>query len=142
LRAGHELPEFPQLSDAGLRRIAGDDGGVDGADRDAGDPIGSQIRFGEAFIDAGRRARRLASAAPTFPSPMMPIFMRMLPLISVPDNGRSFRTNHRARCRQAFQISVKSQISANRQGASATAVAVVCVPPALSGCDEIEGRAC
>src|SRR5260221_7930364 len=46
-------PEFTQLFDPRLRRIAGDKGGVDGADRDSRRPVGMQIRFCQRFVDAG-----------------------------------------------------------------------------------------
>ena len=50
---GNALPECAQLLDPCSRSIAGDDGGIDGADGNAGDPIGVQIGLGQRLIDAG-----------------------------------------------------------------------------------------
>ena len=36
---GERLPEFAEPGDAAARRVAGDDRGIDRADRDAGDPV-------------------------------------------------------------------------------------------------------
>ncbi len=38
--AGNEIPELAQALDAPLGRIAGNDRGIDGADGNAGDPLG------------------------------------------------------------------------------------------------------
>src|SRR3954452_6760945 len=56
------LPKGAQLGHPLVRGIPGDEGGVDGADRNAGDPIGMEIRFGERLVDAGLiRAERAAA---------------------------------------------------------------------------------
>jgi hypothetical protein len=47
------FPELPQSLDAPLRRIAGDQRQVHCADRNAGDPVGVQIRLCQDLIDAG-----------------------------------------------------------------------------------------
>ena len=49
----HTLPEVAQPLDAVLRRIAGDDGPVDGADRNASDPIGRQSMLTKGFEGPG-----------------------------------------------------------------------------------------
>ena len=46
------LPEFPQPRDALFRRVAGDQRRIDGANRNAGDPIGMQIGLRQSLIDA------------------------------------------------------------------------------------------
>jgi len=51
-RLGHGLPEDAQTFDALLGRVAGDQGAVDGADRDAGHPVGMKIGFGQSLVDA------------------------------------------------------------------------------------------
>src|SRR5262249_50365156 len=48
---GDLLPEAAQLGNALDRRVARNDGGVDGADGNTGDPIWMQVRLGERFID-------------------------------------------------------------------------------------------
>src|SRR5580704_2326139 len=53
LFVGDALPERTQLVDAYLRRIAGDQRAIDGADRNAGDPIGMKIRLCQCLIDTG-----------------------------------------------------------------------------------------
>jgi hypothetical protein len=45
------LPERTQFVDARLRRIAGNQRTVDGADRNAGDPVGTKIGLGQCPID-------------------------------------------------------------------------------------------
>ena len=47
-----DFPEFAQLGDPCLSRIAGDDGGVDPPDRGARDPIGVEVGLGKCFVDA------------------------------------------------------------------------------------------
>src|SRR5262249_17944045 len=42
-----------QLFEPRLGGVAGDQGGVDRADRDSGDPIGMQVRLDQALIHAG-----------------------------------------------------------------------------------------
>src|SRR6516165_12213768 len=51
-RGGDFLPELAQPVDAPLGRVAGDDGGVDGADRNADDPVGMKPGLGQGFIDS------------------------------------------------------------------------------------------
>src|SRR5581483_26859 len=51
-RGGDFLPELPQPVGASLGRIASDDRSVDGADRDADDPVGMEAGFGQRLIDA------------------------------------------------------------------------------------------
>src|SRR6516165_3636601 len=51
-RSRDRVPKFAQRMHPLLRRIAGDDCRVDGADRDSGNPIGMQIGLGERFINA------------------------------------------------------------------------------------------
>ena len=56
------LPERPELRDPLVRRIAGDDGGVDRADRDAGDPVGIDLGLGERGVDPGLVGAERAAA--------------------------------------------------------------------------------
>ena len=50
-RLGRNLcPKLPQLVGACLRQIAGNQGPIDGADRDAGNPVGVKIGLGQGFI--------------------------------------------------------------------------------------------
>jgi len=49
---GDYLPKAPQLLHAVGGRIAGDQGGVDRSDRDAGHPVRMQIPLGQRLIDA------------------------------------------------------------------------------------------
>jgi hypothetical protein len=61
-RRADGFPELPQPLDTFFRRIAGDQGRVDGADRDAGDPVRMQVRLGQGLVDAGLiRAERTAA---------------------------------------------------------------------------------
>jgi hypothetical protein len=46
------VPKFAQRVHPLLRRIAGDDRRVNGADRDPGNPIGMQIGLGQRLINA------------------------------------------------------------------------------------------
>ena len=48
------MPKFAQRIHPLLRRIAGDDCRVDGADRDSGNPIGMQIDLGQRLINSSR----------------------------------------------------------------------------------------
>jgi hypothetical protein len=50
---GHEVPELAQPVDPVLGRVAGDQRGIDGADRDAGDPVRLQLGLAERGIHAG-----------------------------------------------------------------------------------------
>jgi hypothetical protein len=50
---GDSLPEFSQSFDALFRRIAGDQGRVDGADRNAGNPVRMQISLSQRLVHAG-----------------------------------------------------------------------------------------
>ena len=50
-RVADDFPEFAQLGDACLSRIASDDGGVDPPDRGARDPIGVEVGLGQCFVD-------------------------------------------------------------------------------------------
>jgi len=59
---GHGFPECAQLLNAPFRRIAGDDGCIHGADRDAGDPIRMQVRLRQRLIDAGLICPKSASS--------------------------------------------------------------------------------
>ena len=45
-------PKFPQPIDAGIRRVARDDGGIDRTDRYAGDPVRMDIGFRKRLVDA------------------------------------------------------------------------------------------
>src|SRR5262249_54239361 len=47
------FPETAQLRHALGWMVARDNGGVDSADGNAGDPVGVKVRFGERFIDPG-----------------------------------------------------------------------------------------
>ena len=49
----YQIPKGVKLSNAPVRRVPGDDGGIDGADRNAGNPIGQDVRFMHGLIDAG-----------------------------------------------------------------------------------------
>src|SRR5262249_21847453 len=51
-RSRDRVPKFAQRVHPLLRRIAGDDRRVDGADRDSGNPIGMQIDLGQGLINA------------------------------------------------------------------------------------------
>ncbi len=50
--ARHPVPEFPEPLDAGLVRVAGDDGRVHGADRNARDPADVDAQFVKTLIHA------------------------------------------------------------------------------------------
>src|SRR5262245_29416058 len=52
-RRRNHLPKFLEFGHALLARIAGDDRGIDGADRDAGDPIRLEIATAERLIGPG-----------------------------------------------------------------------------------------
>jgi hypothetical protein len=45
-------PQISRPPDALLGRVAGDQGAVDGTDRDAGHPVGMKIGFGQCLVDA------------------------------------------------------------------------------------------
>jgi hypothetical protein len=62
-RSGDRAPEFAQRIDATLRRIAGDDRRIDGANRDSGNPIGMQISFGQGLVNACLIGAERAAAA-------------------------------------------------------------------------------
>ena len=47
------LPKRTQLVDARFRRIAGDQRAIDGADRNAGDPVRMKSGLGQCLIDTG-----------------------------------------------------------------------------------------
>ena len=49
----HLRPKFAQPIDSVIRRIACDDGGVDGADRYAGNPIRLNSGLAQRLVDAG-----------------------------------------------------------------------------------------
>jgi len=49
---GDALPECTQLVDARFRRIAGDQRRIDGANRDARDPVGMKIGLGQCLINS------------------------------------------------------------------------------------------
>lgn len=55
-------PEFTQFFNPHCRRIAGDKGGIDCADRDAGHPVRSVVRRGERLVNAGLIASERAPA--------------------------------------------------------------------------------
>jgi hypothetical protein len=60
--ATHQLPEAGQLFHPLFRWIAGDDRGVDRADRDAGHPVDLDLQFRQRLNDAGlERAQRAAA---------------------------------------------------------------------------------
>src|SRR5262249_47484712 len=50
-RPADALPEFTQALDALFRRVAGDESRVDGANRDACNPVGMKVRLGQGLID-------------------------------------------------------------------------------------------
>jgi hypothetical protein len=60
--ARHELPERAQTVDPRVGGVAGDDGGIDGADRDAGDPVGGDVRLGQCLVHAGLVGAERAAA--------------------------------------------------------------------------------
>ena len=49
----YQIPKGMKLSNTPVRRVPGDDGGIDGADGNAGNPIGHDVRFMHGLIDAG-----------------------------------------------------------------------------------------
>src|SRR3954470_6859393 len=49
----HPLPEFPQARQTVLRRVAGNQTGIDGANRGADDPVRLDARLMQRLIDAG-----------------------------------------------------------------------------------------
>ena len=51
-RIGHPVPECPQPLDAPGRRVAGDQGGIDGADRAAGQTVRPQALRLQGVVDA------------------------------------------------------------------------------------------
>src|SRR6202011_2480618 len=52
-RSRNHLPEFLEPRDALFAWVTGDDGGIDGADRDAGDPFRLEITVTKRLIGAG-----------------------------------------------------------------------------------------
>src|SRR5262249_43476058 len=50
-RSRDRAPKLAQRVDATLRRIAGNDRGIDGADRDSGNPIRMQISLGQRLVN-------------------------------------------------------------------------------------------
>ena len=50
---GNAFPEGTELVDACFRRVAGNQRPIDGADRDAGDPIGIKTGLGQCLVDPG-----------------------------------------------------------------------------------------
>ena len=58
----HPLPEFLQARQAVFRRIAGDQAGIDGADRGADDPVRLDAGFVQRLIDAGLIGSQRAAA--------------------------------------------------------------------------------
>ena len=61
-RRRNHLPEFLQPLDALSRLVAGDDRGVDGADRDAGNPVRLEIAMAQRLIGAGLVGAERAAA--------------------------------------------------------------------------------
>ncbi len=61
-RGRHRLPEGAQLLDPLLRRIAGDQRRIDGADRDAGDPVRVEIGLGQRLVGTGLIGAQRAAA--------------------------------------------------------------------------------
>src|SRR6266404_1631623 len=61
-RRGDQLPEFLEAPDPLFARIAGDDRGVDGADRDAGNPFRLEIKVTQGLIGAGLIGAERAAA--------------------------------------------------------------------------------
>src|SRR6266567_2411481 len=61
-RRRDHLPEFLETLDPLFTRIAGDDRGVDGADRDAGDPFRLEIEVTQGLIGAGLIGAERAAA--------------------------------------------------------------------------------
>src|SRR4030095_8733592 len=59
---GDLLPKAAQLLHTGFGRVAGDQGGVDCADRDTRNPVGLQICFGKRVVDASLIGAERASA--------------------------------------------------------------------------------
>ena len=50
---GNAPPEGPEPLDAMFRPVAGDDRAIDGADRDAGDPLRLDTMLGKRLVGAG-----------------------------------------------------------------------------------------
>ena len=61
-RHANPIPELVQPLRALLGRIAGDQGGIDGADRDAGNPFGFEPRFRQALVHPGLIGAERAAA--------------------------------------------------------------------------------
>jgi hypothetical protein len=61
-RLAHRLPEFAQLLDPFFGRIACDQGRIDGADGNAGHPVGMNIGLRQGLIDAGLIGAERAAA--------------------------------------------------------------------------------
>jgi hypothetical protein len=61
-RSRDRVPKLAQRINATLRRIAGDDRRIDGADRDSGNPIGMQIGLGQRLINASLIGAERAAA--------------------------------------------------------------------------------
>ena len=59
---GNGVPEFLEPFEPALRRVAGDDGGIDGADRDADHPIRFQPGLMQSLVDAGLIGAERAAA--------------------------------------------------------------------------------
>jgi hypothetical protein len=58
-----KVPEGPQTLQAARRRVAGDQRGIQGADRGAGQPVGHDARLFERLVDAGLKGAERAAAA-------------------------------------------------------------------------------
>ena len=61
-RCADRFPELAQPLDTLFRRIPGDQGRVDRADRNASDPVRVQVRFGQGLVDAGLVGAERAAA--------------------------------------------------------------------------------
>ncbi len=60
--SGDLVPKRAQLVETSFRRVAGDQGRVDGADGNSGDPVRLQVRLGQTLIDAGLESPQRAAA--------------------------------------------------------------------------------
>src|SRR5262249_8951109 len=59
---GNSFPECAQLCDALLGRVAGDNRGIDGTDRDASNPVRVEIVFCEGLVDSRLVGAKRAAA--------------------------------------------------------------------------------
>ena len=97
--AADRLPKLSQLGDAFIRRIADNERRIDRANRNAGDPVRQDVRFGEGLINARLKGAKGSTAlqhqGDAFErcSLCNATHFKVVPLVSAPsDTGRAAAT--------------------------------------------------